>query len=150
MASLRERDVSLAKLLGFVTLTSLLPFVLIGAYGLHSYIEQRRQQELNEISAHAESLARAIDRELRSYIEVAQILAKSRFLQQDDIGIFEAMARDAATATSTGKYAGNIILYDRSGQQLLNTRAPPGATLPRTARLEDNHLGGSEPSPPFR
>ena len=138
MGSWRGSDVSLARLLGFVTLASLLPLVLLGAYGLHSYIAQQRQQELNEISAHAESLARAIDRELRSYIEVAQILAKSRFLQHKDIGIFEALARDAAAATSIGTYGGHILLYDRSGQQLLNTRAARGAALPRTAHLEAN------------
>ena len=133
-----ERDVSLARLLGYVTLASLLPFVLIGAYILYSYIAQQRQQELNAITAHAESLARAIDRELRGYIEIAQILAKSRFIQQSDIGIFEALARDAATATSIVNHGGHVILYDRSGQQLVNTRAPRGAALPRTAHPKSN------------
>lgn len=131
------RELSLASLLGLVALASLLSFVLLAAYGLQRYFAQERAEEVGRLSAHAESLGRAVDRELRSYIEVAEVLARSRHLRTGDISAFENLARDAA-GMPDGWPGGYFALLDRSGQHLLNTRVAPGAPLPKTLNPEAN------------
>ncbi len=126
------RELSLASLLGLFALASLLPLVLLGAYGLQRYFAQQYVENLALLSGHAESLAQSVDRELRGYIDIAEVLAKSRALEAGNIAAFEELVRDAA-AKDEDPDAGNFVLLDRTGQQLVNTWAAIGKPLPVTA-----------------
>jgi len=131
---LRFHQLPLSSLLALVALASLLPVALLAAYGLKGYFARERAGELDKLSARAESLARAVDRELRGYIDLADIVARSRHLRTGDIEAFGDLARDAAGgANGPGGY---FALIARSGQHLVNTRLPVGARLPRTINLE--------------
>jgi len=116
--------------LALVALASLLPVALLAAYGLQGYFARERAGELAKLSARAESLARAVDRELRGYIDLTEVLARSRHLRTGDIRAFGDLARDAAGgANGPGGY---FALLDRTGRHLVNTRLPISAPLPRT------------------
>src|SRR5690606_4359026 len=63
----RFYQLPLSSLLALVALASLLPVALLAAYGLQGYFARERAGELDKLSARAESLAHAVDRELRGY-----------------------------------------------------------------------------------
>jgi len=120
--------------LALVALASLLPVALLAAYGLQGYFARQRAGELAKLSARAESLARTVDRELRGYVDLAEVLARSRHLRTGNMSAFGDLARDAAGgANGPGGY---FALLDRAGQHLVNTRLPVGARMPRTLNPE--------------
>ena len=107
---------------------------LLAAYGLQGYFARQRAGELAKLSARAESLARTVDRELRGYVDLAEVLARSRHLRTGNMSAFGDLARDAAGgANGPGGY---FALLDRAGQHLVNTRLPVGARMPRTLNPE--------------
>jgi len=124
---LNGRDYSISVLLGLVTLASILPLLLLGIFGLTQYVAEQRADQLNRMSRYTSALANAVDRELTGYLDLAEVLAASRFLTSGDLQAFGDLARDAAT-----KARGHIVLIDRSGQQLVNTRLPRDVGLPMT------------------
>jgi two-component sensor histidine kinase len=79
----------------------------------------------------AQSLVDDIDRELDRATVTLETLATSTALAKDDFSAFHAQASRALMRDKAG-----ILLVDRSLQQLLNTRAPYGTTLPRTVDPE--------------
>lgn len=124
---LHGRDYSVALLLGLVTLASILPLLLLGIFGLTQYVAQQQTDLRNRMSRYAATLTNAVDRELRGHMDIAQVVAASRYLMNRDLEAFGVVARDAAS-----KARGHFVLIDRSGQQLVNTRLPVDAGLPLT------------------
>ncbi len=124
---LNGRDYSISVLLGLVTLASILPLLLLGIFGLTQYLAEQRADQLNRMSRYTSALANAVDRELRGYLDLTEVIAASRFLTSGDLQAFGDLARDAAT-----KARGHIVLIDRTGQQLVNTRLPRDVGLPVT------------------
>ncbi len=123
-----HRQLPLSTLLSLLTFATLLPFLALGAYVLASWLMDERNKEISRLSEIAADLARAVDRDLRGHIETAEVVAASRSLQRGDIAAFRQIAEDAASRAN-----GHIILIDRNFQQLVNTRAPSNAVLPKTA-----------------
>src|SRR5437879_1855696 len=76
-------------------------------------------------------LAYDIDRELCQAAVTLETLATSAALAQNDFAAFHEQASRALMRDKAG-----ILLIDRSLQQLLNTRAAYGTTLPRTVDPE--------------
>lgn len=124
---LGARDYSISTLLSLVTLASILPLLVLGIFGLTQYVAQQQDEQINRLSRYAATLTNAVDRELRGYLDTAEVIAASRFLLEGDLEAFDGLARDAAT-----KARGQIVLIDRSGQQLVNTRLPAKSPLPAT------------------
>jgi len=124
---LGTRDYSISALLSLVTLASILPLLLLGIFGLSQYVAEQHNEQINRLTRYAATLTNAVDRELRGYLDTAEVIAASRFLMEGDLIAFDGLARDAAT-----KARGHIVLIDRSGQQLVNTRVPTGTPLPVT------------------
>ena len=124
----KRREFPLALLGWLITGVTLLPFLLLTGYGVAYWLGAQQRAERERLSQSAEALSRAVDRELRGHFETARVLAMSRQLQSGDIAAFETLARDAAAGTE-----GHFVLVDRNAQQLVNTRSPPGAGLPKTA-----------------
>lgn len=121
------REYSFSVLLGLVTLASVLPLLLLGIYGLTLYAANEEADQLTRMSRYTETLTSAVDRELRGYLDTAEVLATSRFLAEGDLAVFADLARNASTKTRS-----HIILLDRSGHQLVNTREPTDEGLPMT------------------
>ncbi len=107
-----------------------MPMVVLGAFGMYRFASIERASDLDRVSGVAAMLARGVDRELLSYIDTAEILAGMRYLQRGEFDTFDQVARD--TAAKTG---GQFILIDRSYQQIVNTRVPPGSSLPKTGNI---------------
>ncbi|MCL4764617.1 MAG: hypothetical protein KJZ80_00105 [Hyphomicrobiaceae bacterium] len=127
-----RREYALSVLLGMISLASLTPFLLLGAYALSQYAQNARSEELDHVASHAEDLAQAVDRELWGLIDSARILAGSRTLREGDLTAFDELARDAAI-NARGHYS----LFDRSGRQLVSTRLLPDTPLPGAASPEE-------------
>lgn len=126
-----KRDYSATALLILVVLASLVPFLLVGAFLLTQYVAAERESALERVSAVASSLTATIDRELSARIETLQALAASRFLREGDVGGFAEVAKAAASVSP-----GDFVLADHTGQQLINTRAEPGSSLPMSPDLD--------------
>ena len=117
------------QFLGSLVLAALLPGVL-GTLGLLTwqYHQGRAQLERSTLQS-TRALAKAVDSRLLRLQSVGQVLAGADELGAGDLAGFHAMAGRTIAAIEGGM---NVILFDRTGQQLLNTGAPYGAPLPRS------------------
>ncbi|MDX2159162.1 MAG: sensor histidine kinase [Hyphomicrobiaceae bacterium] len=109
------------------SIAALLPAILFGAYVLIDLVGRDQHAQRLRLEQTSRSLVAAFDRELQSLAEMATVLANSRLLRAGDVGAFEHLARDSASAIGY-----TIVLVDQTGQQLVNTRAKPGSELPRS------------------
>lgn len=114
--------------LGLLALACAAPS-LLGAGFLISdtYARDRANVEAANVAT-ARALGQTVDRELVNTIAILNILAKSQNLKAGNLGAFYDRARDAI---SDQAFIANIVLSDPSGQQLVNTLRPFGASLPR-------------------
>lgn len=87
----------------------------------------------------AEAIARAVDGEVRSYQAVLQTLARAPVLRSDDLQAFHGYA--AQVGRDTGTF---VVVYDRHGEQILNSMQPFGAALRQPLR-EGRPSQGDEP-----
>jgi signal transduction histidine kinase/ActR/RegA family two-component response regulator len=76
------------------------------------------------------ALISAVDAEIRGHFTSLRALAASRSLEQDDLAAFHA---EAARVVGTHGDWGTLVLSDANGQQLVNTRLPFGAPLPKVS-----------------
>ncbi|HWP59186.1 MAG TPA: GAF domain-containing protein [Candidatus Acidoferrales bacterium] len=75
----------------------------------------------------ARALSIAVDREVRAARAVLETLAASNYLDTEDFKPFHELCADAASLQPKGS---RIVLFDRSGQQLVNTGRRFGERLP--------------------
>ncbi|SFV16047.1 sensor histidine kinase [Pseudoduganella namucuonensis] len=102
------------------------PVAVFCSIALDMLLSSQRAQSMNHIEESARSAALEIDAEVRRAQSVLRTLANSHALASGDMRRFYA----EAGAANAGE-GGWIILYDGEGQQLINTRLPFGADLPR-------------------
>jgi two-component sensor histidine kinase len=121
------RDVPLGALLALITCASLIPVVLLGAYGIKLIVDAERVQETRRLAEVARALGQSVDRELDTYREKINVLATSPTLQHDDLTAFARLARDMSVQTES-----RIILVDRTFRQRVNTRSATDTALPET------------------
>jgi signal transduction histidine kinase len=107
---------SFALALPVLTLAALLAW-----YYASSEYERIEQDALSE----ARAVIAASDRDLAGLIATTEVLSLSRLLQRVDLDGFDSQARDVYSRLGI-----NVVLRDLAGQQLVNTRLPPGAPLP--------------------
>lgn len=124
LASLRGKP-SLATLLGVLVAAALLPTAGIGIWFLDRSVEARRAEDVRKLQETAATISHAVDRELRGWRETVEVVALSPQLMAGDITGFHSWARAAAP-----RAGGVIILVDRDGRMLVNTRSEPGERLP--------------------
>lgn len=118
-----RREVPIAGLVGIATFGVLLPFLLLTAVALSIWVEERHTEDMSQVRRSAETLAKAVDRELRGYVESAELLAASRHLQWGDLKVMDEIARDAAA-----KLGGRVVVTDRQLQHRVDTGAEAGAS----------------------
>jgi signal transduction histidine kinase/ActR/RegA family two-component response regulator len=106
----------------------LLPMCILSGVALKLVLDNQREAAERSVRETVRLLALAVDREIAIAETALRVLAASHHLEKDDLAGFYRRATEARTSDSAW-----IVLFDRDGQQVLNTRAPYGTPLPRTA-----------------
>lgn len=117
-------------LLAGVGAAALLPFLLLIGLAVLNRVAASREEELDRIRDASQSLALALERELKSYADKARVIAGLRALTADGVKSARATLVDAKAAIG-----GDFVLLDASGQQLASTRVADGSPLPQTRNL---------------
>lgn len=108
-----------------LTLSVLIPAFLAAALAVwYVYRGEELAQEAR-LMASARVFSHLVDSELKSRQRILQTIALSPALAEGDLESFYAFAKNNAPTRDT-----TIILFDKTGRQLINTRAPFGASLP--------------------
>ncbi|MGC2775777.1 MAG: HWE histidine kinase domain-containing protein [Bradyrhizobium sp.] len=102
-----------------------LPCVGLIAYVIVSMAQSADASIRRGLLYAAQTISGAVDAELRRYVALADVLAKSPDLRADDLAPFEAEARRVGLVSGDGW----IIVSDADGRLLLNTLAQPGRPL---------------------
>ncbi|UFZ04529.1 PAS domain-containing protein [Bradyrhizobium ontarionense] len=102
-----------------------LPCVGLIAYVIVSMAQSADASIRRGLLYAAQAISGAVDAELRRYVALADVLAKSPDLRADDLAQFEAEARRVGLVSGEGW----IIVSDADGRLLLNTLARPGRPL---------------------
>jgi PAS domain S-box-containing protein len=105
------------------------PLALFGAYAGASLANAQLNQIREELISEARILSADVDREIIGEIETLLGLGASPSLRQGDFAEFQRQAEAALTL----RQSGNIMLFDRNMQQLVNTSVPYGTTLEKVA-----------------
>jgi two-component sensor histidine kinase len=108
-----------------------LPLLGLAVFALNRMASLERDAIERRVVQVAQDLAGDIDRELDRAMATLETLATSAALARGDFGAFHNQAIRALKPSNAA-----IILVDNTYQQLLNTRAPYGETLPQTADPE--------------
>jgi signal transduction histidine kinase len=108
-----------------LAISIVLPVAVFCSIALEMLLTAQRATAMRHIEESARSAALEIDAEIRRAQSVLRVLANSHSLASADLRRFH----QEASAANAG-HGGWIILYERSGQQLVNTRLPFGAPLP--------------------
>jgi two-component sensor histidine kinase len=128
----RHRAFSVPQLLALVTMASLAPLILFGAGAMFLWDRNERHADVARLSAHAEALSQAVDRELRGYREIVEALANSPDLRSRQTASFWDSAQSVAR-----HLGGHFALIDSTMQQVVNTSLPAGAPLPSARAAGD-------------
>lgn len=127
------RSLSLRLRLTLLVAGTTFPLIIFSAVIVYLNFQATRASAGNRILEVARSMMIAVDHELEGRITALEVLAQSRALAEDDIGGFRIRAAAFLTRQRPGA---NIVMIDRSGQQVLNMRVPPGEPLPKIAALD--------------
>jgi two-component system, sensor histidine kinase len=101
------------------------PLLLLGTYAAVRVANAQLDQVRDQLRAEARNLSADVDREIIGEIETLLALGASPSLRRGDFAEFHRQP-EAALAFS---HSGNIVVVDRSMQQLVNTGVPFGTTL---------------------
>ena len=107
------------------------PLVALGVIAMYQMATLEEREIERRVLQVAQDLKGDVDRELESATVTLATLATSHALSRRD---FAAFHEQASRALRREKAA--ILLVDHTFQQLLNTRAAFGASLPKTSDLE--------------
>lgn len=113
-------------LLLFMALAIMLPALAFSAYLVAHLAGLQREQFKDRLSRQAANLANDLDRDTERLLTLLDTLAVSRSLKSHDFEAFHAEASLAVARAGTF-----IAVSESSGQQLVNTRVPFGAALPK-------------------
>ena len=133
-ARIFEHGVPPQRLRTFLILFALaltIPLIGLAIFALNRMASLEQSTTERRVLQIAEDLADDIDRELERAVVTLETLATSPALAQGDFATFHAQAGRALRRDRAG-----ILLIDRNFQQVLNTRAPFGQPLPKTADMQ--------------
>ncbi len=109
------------------------PLLLFGVYASGRLADAQLDQVRRGMMDQVYNVSSDVDREITGEIETLQALAASPSLQQGDFAAFQRQAE----APLIIRQSGNIMLFDRSARQIVNTSAPFGTSLPQGALREE-------------
>ncbi|MFZ2855609.1 MAG: diguanylate cyclase [Rhodocyclaceae bacterium] len=100
---------------------------LLGAAFLLEYVYQRERGELEQnLLQTARALGQAVDRELAIARTATELLSGGPFFVNEDL----ALAHQRASDLVSMQVSSTMVLGNRAGQQVFNTRKPFGTPLP--------------------
>ena len=126
-----RRQRSLKASLGWLLAAVFIPLLAAGAAFLTNEWIKERDQAIARLRDNARALRIAVDLELALDQAVLRALAASRDIDTKDWARFHAEARETS-AVRPGSW---FVLFDRDGQQLVNTSVPVGTALPNVTKL---------------
>ncbi len=113
----------------------LLPVTVFAGIVFWRYYDSELRRVEQDLTNNARQLAQDVDRDVQSQLVTLETLATSGSIASHDYASLYASAakiRDLAGV--------DVLLRDRSGQQLMNTRVPWGTPLPRDAAEGDDQV----------
>jgi hypothetical protein len=125
---LSERLFSRLTVAGRITaiaLTLAVPLNLVAVMVIWRLSEAANETQRTSLLYTARSVAAAVDAKLGEYLALAQTLARSPALLENDLDVFDAEARRAFVTPDAW-----VLVSDLGGQQLINTARQPGQYLP--------------------
>ncbi|MGA7325565.1 MAG: PAS domain S-box protein, partial [Rhodomicrobium sp.] len=108
-----------------ITLTLAVPLNLLIFTVIWRLSEAANETQRTSLLYTARSVAAAADAKLGEYVTLAQALARSPALLEDNLEVFEVEARRAFLTSDAW-----VVVADLDGQQLINTMKQPGQPLP--------------------
>ena len=124
-AAFNHLSISARLILLVLALALPLNLVIVGA--IWNLVSRADEAQRTSLLYSARSIAAGVDAELGKYIALAELLARSPALRDDNLDAFEAEAR---RKLPSGRSA-SVLVADVNGQQLVNTLAQPNHPLPR-------------------
>ena len=118
---------SISARLILLVLALALPLNLIILGAIWGLVNKANDAQRTSLLYSARSIAAGVDAELGKHIALAELLARSPALLDDNLDAFEAEAR---RILPSGRSAW-VMVADVNGQQLVNTLAQPNHPLPR-------------------
>lgn len=127
-----RRPFSIAWHLAILAAAIVIPAILFGALMVQIYAASERERTKRAADTRAQVLMEAVDRDLAVVMAQLNVLAENDTLQRGDLPAFYKRASRAVQELGY-----HLVLSDPAGQQILNTRRPYGAELPRMATTAD-------------
>jgi two-component sensor histidine kinase len=124
---------SLPLRLVFLVAGTTLPLIVFAAAIVSLNYEADRKEAAARILEVSRAMMLVVDRELHSTVAAVRVLALSLALKHDDLATFRQQAESFLRDYPEGA---NLILADRSGQQVLNMAVPEGAPLPMRVNMQ--------------
>ena len=113
-----------------LVLSALAPLLIFGAFMSWREVQLQRSSVAHGMRNTAHALALAVEREIGATKAVLETLAASAYLDTSDLGAFYRLCVKVAERRKGSR----ILLFNRSGQQLINTAFAFGAPLPNAFR----------------
>jgi PAS domain S-box-containing protein len=126
------RGWSIRSYLLALALASTLPLAAVAGFFAYSLVSDSSQQVRADLQARLYLFRNGIELRIANVIEDVEILARSPALQRGDFDEFRRYASDVARMI--GAFA--VVVADRDGQQVVNTREPANAPLRRRVYVE--------------
>jgi two-component sensor histidine kinase len=124
---------SLPVRLVFLVAGTTLPLIVFAAAIVFMNYQADRKEASTRILEVTRSMMLVVDRELHSTVAALRVLALSLALQRDDLKAFRQQVESFLRDYPEGA---NLVVADRSGQQVLNMAVPEGAPLPMRVNLQ--------------
>jgi PAS domain S-box-containing protein len=115
-----------AAYLGLFAIALLLPILLYSTFIVNRYSALQREAYAEEAREHIRAVSQHVDRDLATLTTTLESMASYPQLRGANLADFHARARAILHPLKL-----NVLLVSPTGQQLLNTRLPWGAELPR-------------------
>jgi two-component sensor histidine kinase len=104
-----------------------LPLIIFAAGLVYVYHERSRDLAFDRVLETVRNIRLVLDSQMQSLTSGLEVLALSQALQRDDLDGFR---RDAEAFANRFPEESAVLLADRTGRQLLNTRVAAGEPLP--------------------
>jgi two-component sensor histidine kinase/PAS domain-containing protein len=122
---------SVPLIIMLLALSGIVPLAALSYFITVKHSENLQRLEHQRLVERAESLSANIDRDISALITLGRAMSSSPSLAAGDLAGFHREAKLAVRQTEL-----NIILVDRTMQQLVNTRVEFGMALPKTSAPE--------------
>ncbi|MDB5809777.1 MAG: integral rane sensor hybrid histidine kinase, partial [Betaproteobacteria bacterium] len=117
--------------LAWMALAILIPFAAFAVVGLLQLLKEEEDSAQRSVRETSRAIAQAVDRELENAETLLRVLATSVHLAKGDLPNFYQQAVQASFHEDAW-----VLLFDRDGNQLINTRVPFGTPLARRTNPE--------------